>query len=143
METSGVMDILTVEGLSKSFGGVRALRDVSLSLRAGEIRAICGENGAGKSTLVKLLMGIFTPDAGSIAIDGVRHDHARPAAGAGAGPRACRAGAEPRAAAVVLDNIWLGSADVPLFHRRRDLRRRARARARNIGRGRLGSRYAR
>jgi ABC-type sugar transport system ATPase subunit len=55
------MDILTVEGLSKSFGGVRALRDVSLSLRAGEIRAICGENGAGKSTLVKLLMGIFTP----------------------------------------------------------------------------------
>src|ERR1700716_4123697 len=66
------MDILTVEGLSKSFGGVRALRDVSLSLRAGESRAICGENGAGKSTLVKLLMGIFTPDAGSIAIDGVR-----------------------------------------------------------------------
>src|SRR6185436_520940 len=66
------MDSLTVEGLSKSFGSVRALRDVSLSLRAGEIRAICGENGAGKSTLVKLLMGIFMPDAGSIAIDGVR-----------------------------------------------------------------------
>ena len=66
------MDILTVEGLSKSFGGLSALRDVSLSLRAGEIRAICGENGAGKSTLVKLLMGILAPDAGTIAIDGVR-----------------------------------------------------------------------
>jgi ABC-type branched-subunit amino acid transport system ATPase component len=68
----GGMDILTVEGLSKSFAGLSALRDVSLSLRAGEIRAICGENGAGKSTLVKLLMGILAPDAGAITIDGVR-----------------------------------------------------------------------
>ena len=91
------MDILTVEGLSKSFGGVRALRDVSLSLRAGEIRAICGENGAGKSTLVKLLMGIFTPDAGSIAIDGVRQTMRGPQYAQALG-WACCPGAEPRAA---------------------------------------------
>src|SRR5438132_4736962 len=66
------MTILSVEGLSKSFGGLAALRDVSLALQPGEIRAICGENGAGKSTLVKLLMGIFAPDAGTIGLDGER-----------------------------------------------------------------------
>ena len=108
------MGILTVEGLSKSFGGVRALRDVSLSLRAGEIRAICGENGAGKSTLVKSLMGIFTPDAGSIAIDGVRHTMRSPqqAQALGLGLVAQELSLAPRLS--VLDNIWLGSADVPL-----------------------------
>ena len=129
------MGILTVEGLSKSFGGVRALRDVSLSLRAGEIRAICGENGAGKSTLVKSLMGIFTPDAGSIAIDGVRHTMRSPqqAQALGLGLVAQELSLAPRLS--VLDNIWLGSADVRLFHRRRDLRRRARTALEILGAG--------
>jgi len=129
------MDILTVEGLSKSFGGVRALRDVSLSLRAGEIRAICGENGAGKSTLVKLLMGIFTPDAGSIAIDGVRQTMRGPqyAQALGLGLVAQELSLAPRLS--VLDNIWLGSADVPVFHRRRDLRGRAHNALETLGAG--------
>ena len=129
------MDILTVEGLSKSFGGVRALRDVSLSLRAGEIRAICGENGAGKSTLVKSLMGIFTPDAGSIAIDGVHQTMRSPqqAQALGLGLVAQELSLAPRLS--VLDNIWLGSAEVPLFHRRRDLRRRARDALEILGAG--------
>src|SRR6185436_14223863 len=106
------MDSLTVEGLSKSFGGVRALRDVSLSLRAGEIRAVCGENGAGKSTLVKLLMGIFTPDAGSIAIDGVRQTMRGPqyAQALGLGLVAQELSLAPRLS--VLDNIGSG---VPTF----------------------------
>src|SRR6478609_7843802 len=129
------MDILTVEGLSKSFGGVRALRDVSLSLRAGEIRAVCGENGAGKSTLVKLLMGIFTPDAGSIAVDGVRQTMRGPqyAQALGLGLVAQELSLAPRLS--VLDNIWLGSADVPVFHRRRDLRRRAHNALETLGAG--------
>src|SRR6478736_4278400 len=129
------MDILTVEGLSKSFGGVRALRDVSLSLRAGEIRAICGENGAGKSTLVKLLMGIFTPDAGSIAIDGVRRTMRGPqhAQALGLGLVAQELSLAPRLS--VLDNIWLGSSEVPVFHRRRDLRRRAHNALETLGAG--------
>ena len=129
------MDILTVEGLSKSFGGVRALRDVSLSLRAGEIRAICGENGAGKSTLVKLLMGIFTPDAGSIAIDGVRQTMRGPqhAQALGLGLVAQELSLAPRLS--VLDNIWLGSSEVPVFHRRRALRRRARDALATLGAG--------
>src|SRR5262245_31483555 len=57
-------------GIEKSFPGVRALRGVDLTLRAGEILALMGENGAGKSTLIKILGGAITPDRGQIAIDG-------------------------------------------------------------------------
>ncbi len=61
---------LTLSGISKSFPGVRALHEVSLELYPGEVTALIGENGAGKSTLVKVLTGIYQPDAGEIAIDG-------------------------------------------------------------------------
>ena len=50
--------ILTLSGVSKSFPGVRALHDVSLSLQPGRVTAVLGENGAGKSTIVKILTGI-------------------------------------------------------------------------------------
>ena len=60
-------EILSIDRISKRFGAVAALQDVSLSLQSGEVRAICGENGAGKSTLVKILMGIQQPDAGSMS----------------------------------------------------------------------------
>ncbi|GGM30008.1 ribonucleotide-diphosphate reductase subunit alpha [Pseudomonas asuensis] len=62
--------LLTLDHISKSFPGVKALTDISLQLREGEIHALLGENGAGKSTLMKILCGIYSPDAGSIAIDG-------------------------------------------------------------------------
>jgi ABC-type sugar transport system ATPase subunit len=60
----------SVENVSKNYGAVRALRDVSISLRAGEVHAIVGQNGSGKSTLVKLLSGTVKPDAGEIKRDG-------------------------------------------------------------------------
>ncbi|MDX8541190.1 sugar ABC transporter ATP-binding protein [Mesorhizobium abyssinicae] len=62
--------LLKISGLSKSFGPVRALRDVGFELRAGEIHAIAGENGAGKSTLMKVIDGILAPDSGDIQVDG-------------------------------------------------------------------------
>ncbi|MGK3982317.1 sugar ABC transporter ATP-binding protein [Sorangium sp. So ce136] len=62
--------LLSVDGLSKSFPGVRALHDVHFEAHAGEIQALMGENGAGKSTLIKLLTGVFPPDAGAIRLDG-------------------------------------------------------------------------
>jgi ribose transport system ATP-binding protein len=62
--------LLRVRGLSKSFGAVHALRDVSFELRRGEIHAVAGENGAGKSTLMNIIDGILQPDAGTIEIDG-------------------------------------------------------------------------
>ncbi len=59
-----------MRGIGKSFPGVRALDDVSLTLYAGEVLALVGENGAGKSTLMKILAGAYQADAGSILIDG-------------------------------------------------------------------------
>lgn len=61
---------LTMTGICKSFEDVQVLRDVSLSVGAGEIHALVGENGAGKSTLMKILTGVYTRDAGTITIDG-------------------------------------------------------------------------
>ncbi|AHF92021.1 lantibiotic ABC transporter permease [Opitutaceae bacterium TAV5] len=61
---------ISIEHVRKSFGGVHALRDVSLHVRKGTIHALVGENGAGKSTLMKILAGIHTRDGGIIRIDG-------------------------------------------------------------------------
>jgi ABC-type sugar transport system ATPase subunit len=58
-------ELLQIRGLSKTFPGLKALDDVSLSLRAGEIVGLVGQNGSGKSTLVKILAGVHQPDAGS------------------------------------------------------------------------------
>jgi ABC-type sugar transport system ATPase subunit len=64
--------LVEVSGLTKHFGAVRAVRDVSLTLRAGEILTLAGENGSGKSTLIKLIAGVHAPDAGTIAVSGGR-----------------------------------------------------------------------
>src|SRR5256884_6614950 len=77
--------VLEAAGIRKQFPGVVALDDVSLRLRSGEIQALVGENGAGKSTLIKILTGVYQPDAGSVTIDGapVRFGSARDAVKAG------------------------------------------------------------
>ena len=62
--------VLAVEGLSKSFGAVEALRDVDFEVNAGEVVALLGDNGAGKSTLVKIISGTIQPDAGRLLFDG-------------------------------------------------------------------------
>ena len=71
---------LEMRGISKSFAGNRVLSDVSLAAAAGEIHALVGENGAGKSTLMKILAGVYRPDAGEILIDHQRVEFSRPAA---------------------------------------------------------------
>ena len=63
--------VLTMQGIYKSFPGVRALQNVNFTLREGEIHALMGENGAGKSTLIKVLTGVYTKDSGEIYIKGI------------------------------------------------------------------------
>ena len=60
---------LRVEGIEKSFPGVKALSNISFAVRRGTVHALCGENGAGKSTLMKILTGLYKADAGQIYID--------------------------------------------------------------------------
>jgi len=77
--------VIEVENLSKSFGAVRALQEMRLRGLAGKVHAVMGENGAGKSTLMKLLSGVFRPDAGTIRLNGaaVSFGHPRDAQKAG------------------------------------------------------------
>ena len=128
-------EVLSVERVSKSYSGITALREVSFSLGTGEIRAICGENGAGKSTFVKILMGITQPDSGSIRIAGSVRDVRRPrqAQELGLGFVAQELSLAPHLS--ILDNIWLGSAGIPLFHRRPQLRQRAQEALATLGMG--------
>lgn len=66
--------LLEIEGLEKSFPGVRALKGVKLTVGKGEVHALMGENGAGKSTLIKVLTGIYQKNAGKIVFDGEEID---------------------------------------------------------------------
>jgi simple sugar transport system ATP-binding protein len=62
--------LLEARGLTKYFGSVNALSDVSLAVNAGEVTCVLGDNGAGKSTLIKILSGVHTPDTGSLVLEG-------------------------------------------------------------------------
>jgi rhamnose transport system ATP-binding protein len=69
-ERDGETPILSVGNVSKAFGAVQALEDVSIDLYGGEVHALVGENGAGKSTLVKIVGGVHQPDSGTLRVDG-------------------------------------------------------------------------
>lgn len=62
--------VLQAEDITKSFGGIHALKGASISMRRGEITALIGDNGAGKSTLVRCLSGVHKPDSGRVSVDG-------------------------------------------------------------------------
>ena len=77
--------LLRLEGISKRYGGVRALEGADLVVEAGRVHAILGENGAGKSTLIKVISGVVAPDAGRMLLDGQEVRFADPAAANAAG----------------------------------------------------------
>ncbi len=70
--------LLKLSSITKSFGGVQALKGVGFELEAGEVHALVGENGAGKSTLVKIITGALRPDSGTITFDGNAIEHNDP-----------------------------------------------------------------
>ena len=62
--------ILSIQNISKRFGGTQALDDVSFEIKRGEVHALLGENGAGKSTMIKIISGVQSRDSGTIIFDG-------------------------------------------------------------------------
>lgn len=77
--------VLETQGVSKSFGAVRALIDVSIELHAGEVLGLLGDNGAGKSTLARCITGLYPPDSGVILVDGRRVEISSPRIARGLG----------------------------------------------------------
>ena len=96
-------------GISKHFGPVQALSDVTLAVRAGTVHALVGENGAGKSTLMKILAGVYQPDAGEIEIHGRRQVFVNPAQAIEAGVSMIYQELDLAEHLTVAENIYLGA----------------------------------
>lgn len=99
---------LEVRHLSKSFPGVRALSDVSLTVRPGSVHALVGENGAGKSTLVKVVAGIQAPDSGDVEIAGRKMTRFTPASARAMGVGLVAQEPEHFADLTALENFYVG-----------------------------------
>lgn len=127
--------LMVLEKISKAYPGVQALKDVSLSVRRGEIHAIVGQNGAGKSTLVKILSGATLPDAGVIKVDGDVVRFGKPADAQAAGIQTIYQELSLVPQLSVAENIYLG--EVPrrkgLFVAWSEMRRQADQMLRRIG----------
>jgi branched-chain amino acid transport system ATP-binding protein len=100
---------LEIDGLGKSFRGLRAVHDVSFAVPAGAIHALIGPNGAGKTTIFNMIAGVFAPDAGSVRLDGRVISGLRP-------DRVCDAGigrtfqlVKPFRGLSVLENVTIGA----------------------------------
>ena len=70
--------ILELQNISLSFGGVKALTDISFNVREHEIRAIIGPNGAGKSSMLNVINGVYTPQQGHVSLDGATFSRMTP-----------------------------------------------------------------
>ena len=103
--------ILTIAGLSKSFGSVRALTDAGLSVAAGTVHCILGENGAGKSTLCNLVYGGYTPDSGSMDLAGRPYTPSSPADALSSGVAMVHQHFSLVSTMTVRENLLLGSRE--------------------------------
>ena len=115
---------LVMQDVSKAFAGVRALRNVTVEGRSGEVLALMGENGAGKSTLLKILTGAYLPDHGTVAIDGETVSFRSPRDAHLAGVRVIYQEPEIIPHVSVAENVYVG--ELPRRGRYFDRRRAAR-----------------
>lgn len=100
--------LLKMEGITKSFPGVKALDGVSLSVRAGTVHALMGENGAGKSTLMKCLFGVYSKDSGRIFLDGKEISFKNSKEALENGVAMVHQELNQALKRSVMDNMWLG-----------------------------------
>ena len=104
---------MTARGVTKAFGGVRALDSVDFEAGWGEVHALLGENGAGKTTLCNILAGIYRADSGEIAVDGVRRELRNPAQAIESGIGMVHQHFRLVEPMTVAENIHLGWPDTP------------------------------
>lgn len=119
------MPLIQLQSLTKTFPGVRALSDVSLTLERGKVLALMGENGAGKSTLIKILGGAHQPDSGRILIDDFPVALTSPTAAMNAGIGIIYQEFNLVPALSVIDNLFLGQGDRRFWIARRTERQQA------------------
>jgi ABC-type sugar transport system ATPase subunit len=141
MEQSGAVAVgdapraleLQLLGISKSYGAVQALDDVSMTVRGGEVVGLCGHNGAGKSTLMKVLTGLISPDCGVLRLDGeeVSFHHAKESQSHGITIVDQESGVVPSLS--VTENLFLGNINESFLVRRRARRERARSLLQRVG----------
>ena len=106
--------LLRMEGIFKSFPGVRALDDVDLTVRSGSVHALMGENGAGKSTLMKCLFGVYGMDKGRILLEGKEISFSSPKDALEAGVAMVHQELNQAGTRSVSDNMWLGRFIKPI-----------------------------
>ncbi len=100
--------LLQMTGISKSFPGVKALDNVSLTVKAGTVHALMGENGAGKSTLMKCLFGIYSKDTGTITLEGKEVNFKSSKEALASGVAMVHQELNQALKRSVMDNLWLG-----------------------------------
>ena len=100
--------LLRMEGINKAFPGVKALDNVSLTVKAGTVHALMGENGAGKSTLMKCLFGVYKKDSGHIYLEGKEVDFANSKEALENGIAMVHQELNQALKRNVMDNMWLG-----------------------------------
>jgi branched-chain amino acid transport system ATP-binding protein len=100
--------LLAISGVSKRFGGVTAVEDVTMAVRPGEIMAVIGPNGAGKTSLLNMISGFYQPNTGTILLDGRDITRARPSTIAALGVARTFQNIALFTGLTVLDNIMLG-----------------------------------
>jgi rhamnose transport system ATP-binding protein len=132
---SSVPPVLVVERITKLYGAVEALREVSLTVAPGEVVALCGENGAGKSTLARAVAGLVRPDVGRILVDGVERQLGSVAEAHAAGVRIAPQELTLAPGLSVAENISMGRLPRRAFGivDHRAMRQLARARLADLG----------
>lgn len=123
--------LLSMNNISKSFGGIAVLKNVSLEVAAGEVHVLAGENGAGKSTLIKILAGVHTDYAGSLSLDEKHVRFASPADATAAGVSVIYQEMSLIGSMSIADNLFLGRESTVLGWRMQAAQRSAARQALN------------